>query len=66
VTFLPRGVPHAFVVEGERPARLLSICVPVGSRNTSRPPAGRPRTTGCRRTSRPTSHSCGAAVPSSA
>src|SRR3954462_4102408 len=29
-TFLPRGVPHTFVVEGERPARLLSICVPGG------------------------------------
>lgn len=30
VTFLPRGVPHTFRVEGERPARLLSICVPGG------------------------------------
>ena len=29
-TFLPRGVPHTFVVEGDRPARLLSICVPGG------------------------------------
>jgi mannose-6-phosphate isomerase-like protein (cupin superfamily) len=30
VTFLPRGVPHTFVVEGEQPARLLSVCVPGG------------------------------------
>jgi mannose-6-phosphate isomerase-like protein (cupin superfamily) len=30
VTFLPRGVPHTFVVEGAQPARLLSICVPGG------------------------------------
>src|SRR3954451_13066416 len=29
-TFLPRGVPHTFVVEGDRPARLLSICAPGG------------------------------------
>ena len=29
-TFLPRGVPHTFVVEGDTPARLLSICVPGG------------------------------------
>jgi mannose-6-phosphate isomerase-like protein (cupin superfamily) len=29
-TFLPRGVPHTFVVEGDKPARLLSICVPGG------------------------------------
>jgi mannose-6-phosphate isomerase-like protein (cupin superfamily) len=29
-TFLPRGVPHTFVVEGDAPVRLLSICVPGG------------------------------------
>lgn len=29
-TFLPRGVPHTFVVEGDSPARLLSICSPGG------------------------------------
>jgi mannose-6-phosphate isomerase-like protein (cupin superfamily) len=29
-TFLPRGVPHTFVVEGDTPARLLSVCVPGG------------------------------------
>src|SRR4051812_48008328 len=29
-TFLPRGVPHTFLVEGDVPARLLSICVPGG------------------------------------
>jgi mannose-6-phosphate isomerase-like protein (cupin superfamily) len=29
-TFLPRGVPHTFVVEGDEPARLLSLCVPGG------------------------------------
>jgi mannose-6-phosphate isomerase-like protein (cupin superfamily) len=29
-TFLPRGVPHTFVVEGETPVRLLSICTPGG------------------------------------
>jgi mannose-6-phosphate isomerase-like protein (cupin superfamily) len=30
VTFLPRGVPHTFLVEGDVPVRLLSICVPGG------------------------------------
>jgi mannose-6-phosphate isomerase-like protein (cupin superfamily) len=29
-TFLPRGVPHTFHVEGDTPARLLSICSPAG------------------------------------
>jgi mannose-6-phosphate isomerase-like protein (cupin superfamily) len=29
-TFLPRGIPHTFVVEGDRPARLLSFCTPGG------------------------------------
>ena len=29
-TFLPRGVPHTFVVEGDEPVRLLSICTPGG------------------------------------
>jgi mannose-6-phosphate isomerase-like protein (cupin superfamily) len=29
-TFLPRGVPHTFVVEGSEPARILSICAPGG------------------------------------
>jgi len=29
-TFLPRGVPHTFVVEGDTPARLLSLCMPGG------------------------------------
>ena len=29
-TFLPRGVPHTFLVEGDTPARLLSLCVPGG------------------------------------
>jgi mannose-6-phosphate isomerase-like protein (cupin superfamily) len=28
--FLPRGVPHTFVVEGNAPARLLSLCTPGG------------------------------------
>ncbi len=28
--FLPRGVPHSFVVEADRPAHLLSLCVPGG------------------------------------
>jgi mannose-6-phosphate isomerase-like protein (cupin superfamily) len=28
--FLPRGVPHTFVVEGDAPARLLSLCTPGG------------------------------------
>ena len=30
VTFLPRGVPHTFLVEGDEPARLISICLPGG------------------------------------
>lgn len=30
LTFLPRGVPHTFVVEGQTPARLLSMCTPGG------------------------------------
>src|ERR671929_168065 len=29
-TLLPRGVPHTFLVEGDTPARLLSICTPGG------------------------------------
>jgi mannose-6-phosphate isomerase-like protein (cupin superfamily) len=29
-TFLPRGVPHSFVVEGDAPARLLSLSSPGG------------------------------------
>jgi mannose-6-phosphate isomerase-like protein (cupin superfamily) len=29
-TFLPRGVPHAFVIEGDSPGRILSICTPGG------------------------------------
>jgi mannose-6-phosphate isomerase-like protein (cupin superfamily) len=28
--FLPRGVPHTFVVEGSRPARMLGILTPGG------------------------------------
>jgi mannose-6-phosphate isomerase-like protein (cupin superfamily) len=28
--FLPRGVPHTFVVEGDRPARMLGIMTPGG------------------------------------
>jgi mannose-6-phosphate isomerase-like protein (cupin superfamily) len=30
LTFLPRGVPHTFVVEGDAPAHLLSVCTPGG------------------------------------
>ena len=30
VTFLPRGVPHTFLVEGDEPARLISFCFPGG------------------------------------
>jgi mannose-6-phosphate isomerase-like protein (cupin superfamily) len=29
-TFLPRDIPHTFAVEGDTPARLLSICSPGG------------------------------------
>ncbi len=29
-TFLPRDIPHTFVVEGDSPARILSICSPGG------------------------------------
>jgi mannose-6-phosphate isomerase-like protein (cupin superfamily) len=29
-TFLPRGIPHTFVVDGDEPARILSICSPGG------------------------------------
>ena len=28
--FLPRGVPHTFVVEGEQPARMLTLLTPGG------------------------------------
>jgi hypothetical protein len=28
--FLPRGVPHTFVVEGDRPARMLTLLSPGG------------------------------------
>jgi len=30
ITFLPRGVPHTFLVEGDEPARLISFCFPGG------------------------------------
>src|ERR1700730_14300833 len=26
--FLPKGVPHSFVVEGDRPARILELAIP--------------------------------------
>jgi len=29
-TFLPRDIPHTFAVEGELPARILSLCSPGG------------------------------------
>ena len=29
-TFLPRGIPHTFLVEGDEMARILSICAPGG------------------------------------
>ena len=29
-TFLPRDIPHGFVVEGDGPARILSMCAPGG------------------------------------
>ncbi len=29
-TFLPRDIPHTFAVEGDLPARILSICSPAG------------------------------------
>jgi mannose-6-phosphate isomerase-like protein (cupin superfamily) len=29
-TFLPRGIPHTFVVEGDELARIISICSPGG------------------------------------
>ena len=28
--FLPRGIPHTFVVEGDMPARMLVLCTPGG------------------------------------
>jgi mannose-6-phosphate isomerase-like protein (cupin superfamily) len=30
LTFLPRGIPHTFVVEGEQPAHLLTLATPGG------------------------------------
>jgi mannose-6-phosphate isomerase-like protein (cupin superfamily) len=52
-TFLPRDVPHTFVVEGDTPARLISIATPGGlegyfaavgrpAENDGLPPAGPP------------------------
>jgi mannose-6-phosphate isomerase-like protein (cupin superfamily) len=41
VTFLPRGVPHTFLVEGDEPARLISLCLP-GGFETFFAAAGRP------------------------
>ena len=42
--FLPRGVPHSFVVEGGRPARMLTILTPGGGEGVfvegGRPPEG--------------------------
>ncbi len=29
-TFLPRDIPHSFAVEGDSPARILSLCSPGG------------------------------------
>src|ERR1700736_5820765 len=28
--FLPRGIPHTFVIEGDTPARMLVLCTPGG------------------------------------
>ena len=39
--FLPRGVPHTFVVEGEAPARMLTLITPGGG-EAFFPAAGRP------------------------
>ena len=39
--FLPRGVPHTFVVEGETPARMLALITPGGG-EAFFPAAGRP------------------------
>jgi len=39
--FLPRGVPHTFVVEGDRPARMLTLITPGGGEAFFRE-AGRP------------------------
>ena len=40
--FLPRDVPHSFVVEGDRPARMLTLLTPGGGEgffiDASRPP----------------------------
>jgi mannose-6-phosphate isomerase-like protein (cupin superfamily) len=42
--FLPRGVPHSFVVEGNRPARMLTVLTPGGGEGffiaAGRPPDG--------------------------
>ena len=42
--FLPRGVPHTFVVEGDRPARMLTLLTPGGGErffvDVGRPPEG--------------------------
>ena len=39
--FLPRGVPHTFVVEGDQPARMLTLITPGGGEAFFRE-AGRP------------------------
>lgn len=39
--FLPRGVPHTFVVEGDTPARMLTLITPGGG-EAFFPAAGRP------------------------
>ncbi len=39
--FLPRGVPHTFVVEGDKPARMLTLMTPGGG-EAFFPEAGRP------------------------
>lgn len=60
--FLPRGVPHSFVVEGDRPARMLTLLTPgggegvfvEGGRPAERdglPPASPPDIDGLRRVS---------------
>ena len=58
--FLPRGVPHTFVVEGDTPARMLTLITPGGgegffpeagrpAERTGLPPAGPPDIEGLKR-----------------
>jgi quercetin dioxygenase-like cupin family protein len=55
--FLPRDVPHTFVVEGDRPARMLTLLTPGGGEGAFIEGGRQPEETACRPPYRRTSTS---------